>query len=161
MLWWTWVEEPFSLASWTRTLTLSLRATAWMKWRGELGGETYEEIAKAGGGIVRSVEALRTTPFQKIVEQSQKRLHQMRARGTTTVEIKTGYGLEPQLENLQLDVIDKLRSKLLNIPYSQLRWRTSYLPTGVTTDKNTSTNSAPRSWNQLPFKSVCSFVMSL
>ncbi len=74
-------------------------------------GETYEEIAKAGGGIVRSVEALRHTSVDEIVEQSQKRLHHMRGRGTTTIEIKTGYGLEPQLENIQLDVIDKLREQ--------------------------------------------------
>ncbi|MBT6179746.1 MAG: imidazolonepropionase [Deltaproteobacteria bacterium] len=72
-------------------------------------GETYEEIAKAGGGIVRSVEALRATELSSIVTQSQKRLQNMLARGTTTLEIKTGYGLEPELENLQLQVIQKLR----------------------------------------------------
>lgn len=72
-------------------------------------GETYEEIAKAGGGIVRSVEALRSTKLSEIVTQSQKRLDTMLARGTTTLEIKTGYGLEPELENLQLQVIEKLR----------------------------------------------------
>ena len=72
-------------------------------------GETYEEIAKAGGGIVRSVDALRSTDFEDILSQSQNRLRTMLARGTTTLEIKTGYGLEPELENLQLQVIEKLR----------------------------------------------------
>ena len=74
-------------------------------------GETYEEIAKAGGGIVRSVEALRHTELEDIVKESNKRLIHMRGRGTTTIEIKTGYGLEPKLENLQLEVIDALRTQ--------------------------------------------------
>lgn len=72
-------------------------------------GETYEEIAKAGGGIVRSVEALRSTELNDIVSQSQNRLETMMSRGTTTIEIKTGYGLEPELENIQLQVIERLR----------------------------------------------------
>jgi len=75
-------------------------------------GETYEQIAKAGGGIVRSVEALRTTDLADIVSQSQLRLRTMLSRGTTTLEVKTGYGLEPELENLQLSAIECLRETL-------------------------------------------------
>ena len=121
-------------------------------------GETYEEIAKAGGGLLG--QSRHPLPFQKLVEQSQKRLHQMRARGTTTVEIKTGYGLSHNWKTCSW--MSSTRSGAApEHSILRLRWHTSYLPTGVTTDKNTSTNSAPRSWNQQPSKSVCSFVTSL
>lgn len=71
-------------------------------------GETYEEIARAGGGIVRSVAALRQVTVAQLVEESRPRLLGMLARGTTTCEIKTGYGLEPELEKRQLAAIQVL-----------------------------------------------------
>jgi imidazolonepropionase len=62
-----------------------------------LAGATYEEVARAGGGIVSSVRALREASEDALVRQSLPRLDALIAEGVTTVEIKSGYGLD--LEN--------------------------------------------------------------
>ena len=62
-----------------------------------LAGATYEEVAKAGGGIVSSVKALRAASEDELVRQSLPRLDALIAEGVTTIEIKSGYGLD--LEN--------------------------------------------------------------
>jgi imidazolonepropionase len=62
-----------------------------------LAGATYEEIARAGGGIVSTVKALRTVSEDDLVCQSEGRLQALMAEGLTTIEIKSGYGLD--LEN--------------------------------------------------------------
>ncbi len=59
-----------------------------------LQGATYEEVARAGGGIVSSVQALRAASLEGLVEQSLPRLDALIAEGVTTVEIKSGYGLD-------------------------------------------------------------------
>jgi len=74
-------------------------------------GESYEKIAAAGGGIVRSVHSLSATSEEKIVQQSTPRLKTMLAHGTTTCEVKTGYGLDPELELKQLAAIGRLAQK--------------------------------------------------
>jgi imidazolonepropionase len=62
-----------------------------------LAGATYEEVARAGGGIVSSVRSLREASEDQLVEQTLPRLDALMAEGVTTVEIKSGYGLD--LEN--------------------------------------------------------------
>jgi imidazolonepropionase len=62
-----------------------------------LAGATYEEVARAGGGIVSSVRSLREASEDALVEQTLPRLDALMAEGVTTVEIKSGYGLD--LEN--------------------------------------------------------------
>ncbi|WP_428426357.1 imidazolonepropionase [Pararhizobium sp.] len=62
-----------------------------------LAGATYEEVARAGGGIVSSVRSLREASEDELVAQSLPRLDALMAEGVTTVEIKSGYGLD--LEN--------------------------------------------------------------
>ena len=62
-----------------------------------LAGATYEEVARAGGGIVSSVKALRAASEDEVVRQSLPRLDALLAEGVTTVEMKSGYGLD--LEN--------------------------------------------------------------
>jgi imidazolonepropionase len=62
-----------------------------------LSGATYEEVAKAGGGIVSSVKALRAASEDELVRQSLPRLDALISEGVTTIEIKSGYGLD--LEN--------------------------------------------------------------
>lgn len=62
-----------------------------------LAGASYEEVARAGGGIVSSVKALRAASEADLVAQSAPRLVALAAEGVTTVEIKSGYGLD--LEN--------------------------------------------------------------
>lgn len=59
-----------------------------------LEGATYEQISKAGGGIVSTVGAVRAASEADLVAQSAPRLRQLIAEGVTTVEIKSGYGLD-------------------------------------------------------------------
>jgi imidazolonepropionase len=59
-----------------------------------LRGATYEEIARAGGGIVSSVKALREANEDRLVRETLPRLDALVAEGVTTVEIKSGYGLD-------------------------------------------------------------------
>ena len=67
-----------------------------------LEGATYEEIARAGGGIVSTVAATRAAREEVLVAQSLSRLDQLIAEGVTTVEIKSGYGLDLATEARQL-----------------------------------------------------------
>jgi imidazolonepropionase len=59
-----------------------------------LAGATYEEVARAGGGIVSSVKALRAASEDDLVAQSLPRLDALIAEGATTIEVKSGYGLD-------------------------------------------------------------------
>ena len=59
-----------------------------------LNGASYEEIARAGGGIVSTVNAVRQASLEDLVNQSRPRLNQLMSEGVTTVEIKSGYGLD-------------------------------------------------------------------
>lgn len=67
-----------------------------------LGGATYEEIARAGGGILSTVKATRAASEEELVAQALPRLDALLAEGVTTVEIKSGYGLELETEARQL-----------------------------------------------------------
>lgn len=61
-------------------------------------GKSYLEIMEAGGGIVSTVKATRKASLAELKSQTRKRLQTMFAHGTTTVEAKTGYGLEMETE---------------------------------------------------------------
>jgi imidazolonepropionase len=61
-------------------------------------GATYEEIAKAGGGIASTVKATREASTDELRDQSRRRLHALMAGGVTTVEVKSGYGLDTASE---------------------------------------------------------------
>src|SRR3954470_5817806 len=63
-----------------------------------LEGATYEEIARAGGGIASTVKATRAASLEELVEESRPRLRALMAGGVTTVEIKSGYGLDIETE---------------------------------------------------------------
>ena len=71
-------------------------------------GETYQQIAAAGGGIAATVSATRSATVPTLVEQSQYRLDTMLALGTTTAEVKTGYGLDASSEMKLLRAIERL-----------------------------------------------------
>ena len=73
-----------------------------------LSGATYEEIARAGGGIVSTVKAVRAASPDDLYEQSAPRLKAMLAQGVTTVEIKSGYGLDTKSELKMLRVAKRL-----------------------------------------------------
>ena len=63
-----------------------------------LAGASYEEIAAAGGGIAATVKATRAASLDELVEASRPRLRALMAGGVTTVEIKSGYGLDIETE---------------------------------------------------------------
>jgi imidazolonepropionase len=72
-------------------------------------GRTYEEIAQAGGGIALSARRLQQTTTHELVRQALQFLNEFAAHGTTTVEVKTGYGLDLTPEMKILKVIRQLR----------------------------------------------------
>ncbi len=74
----------------------------------KLKGMTYLEILKAGGGILKTVRETRNAPLEKLVKNGKKILDRMMSYGTTTVEVKTGYGLTTQSEIKQLKAIQIL-----------------------------------------------------
>jgi len=71
-------------------------------------GATYEEIAAAGGGIVSTVRATAAGTVDELVAAARPRLELMAREGTTTVEIKSGYGLDRDAEMGQLEAADRL-----------------------------------------------------
>lgn len=73
-----------------------------------LNGATYEEIARAGGGIISTVNAVRNASEADLYEQSAGRLKAMLAEGVTAVEIKSGYGLDTENELKMLRVARQL-----------------------------------------------------
>jgi imidazolonepropionase len=73
-------------------------------------GRSYLDILAAGGGILRTTNALRNLSEAEIFAESAKRLEQVMKTGVTTVEIKTGYGLDLENELKMLRVIDQLKS---------------------------------------------------
>lgn len=68
-----------------------------------LAGASYEEVARAGGGIVSTMHATRAASEAALVEAALPRLDALIAEGVTTVEIKSGYGLalQPELKSLR------------------------------------------------------------
>jgi imidazolonepropionase len=76
--------------------------------RRRLAGETYAQIAEAGGGIVSTVRATRDASEDALVDQALPRLDEMLACGTTTCEIKSGYGLALESELTMLRAIGRM-----------------------------------------------------
>lgn len=73
-----------------------------------LAGASYEEISRAGGGIVSSVKATRAASDEDLLRASLRRLDHLLAEGVTTVEIKSGYGLDLDSEMKTLRVARSL-----------------------------------------------------
>jgi imidazolonepropionase len=73
-----------------------------------LADASYEEIARQGGGIVSTVTATRSASEDELVTQSLPRLHCLIAEGVTTVEIKSGYGLDLETEARMLRTARRL-----------------------------------------------------
>ena len=86
-----------------------------------LGGATYEDIARAGGGIVSSVKATRAASEVDLYASALTRLAGLTATGVTTVEIKSGYGLDRETELKMLRVARRIGRE------AGVRVRTSYL----------------------------------
>ncbi len=75
-------------------------------WR--LAGASYLDIAKRGGGINTTVRTVREATSRELARQTRLRLQRALASGVTTLEIKTGYGLDTATELRCLEVIDQL-----------------------------------------------------
>ena len=82
------------------------------EFRRRLHGESYEAIARAGGGILSSVRATRAASEQELFEQSAPRARGLAAEGVTTIEIKSGYGLDLASELKMLRVARRIGSEL-------------------------------------------------
>jgi len=74
-------------------------------------GATYQEIAQQGGGILNTVSRVRAAQKKELKQQTAKYLDGMLRHGTTTVEIKSGYGLEMQSEIKMLEAIRELQTE--------------------------------------------------
>jgi imidazolonepropionase len=77
-----------------------------------LQGVSYAEIAAAGGGIASTVRATRTASEEELFASAERRLQQLLKDGVTTVEIKSGYGLDLANERKMLRVARQLGEKL-------------------------------------------------
>jgi imidazolonepropionase len=75
-------------------------------------GKTYEQIASAGGGIVNTVSAVRKTPKAKLKSLAKERMWSSISFGVTTLEIKSGYGLDTENEIKMLEVIYELDKEM-------------------------------------------------
>lgn len=73
-----------------------------------LAGATYEKIAEKGGGIVSSVEGVRNASEDELIDKVSQRMDRFIAGGTTTIEAKSGYGLDTESELKSLSVIHKV-----------------------------------------------------
>src|SRR5918993_3958475 len=73
-----------------------------------LKGASYEEIARAGGGIVSTVKATRAASEDELVASALPRLDHLIAEGCTTIEIKSGYGLDLDTEARMLRAARRL-----------------------------------------------------
>lgn len=86
-----------------------------------LNGASYADIAKAGGGILSTVSATRSASDDALLEQTAPRLENLMAEGVTTIEIKSGYGLDTESELKMLRVAKKLGE------WHPVRVRTTFL----------------------------------
>ena len=76
-----------------------------------LQGKTYMQILAAGGGILSTVQATRACSLEELIRETRPRLHQAFIHGTTTMEVKTGYGLDLATELKQLQAILELNTE--------------------------------------------------
>ncbi|MBL8893364.1 MAG: imidazolonepropionase [Rhizobiales bacterium] len=77
-----------------------------------LNGVSYAEIAKAGGGILSTVKATRAASEAELLASATTRLENLLAEGVTTIEIKSGYGLDVETEMKMLKVARELGKRL-------------------------------------------------
>lgn len=74
-----------------------------------LEGNTYKDILESGGGILQTVQATRKATAQELFDLAQRRIDDLIEWGTTTIEIKSGYGLDTENELKILRVIKRLQ----------------------------------------------------
>jgi imidazolonepropionase len=89
----------------THTIFGGNRANEWLR---RLKGESYLSILKSGGGIIDTVNQTRELQRYQMLEETNVKLDRMLKSGTTTVEIKSGYGLDHNTEIRMLEVANEL-----------------------------------------------------
>ncbi len=82
------------------------------EWESRLNGVSYQEIARAGGGILSSVRNTRAASEDELLMSAEKRLCRLMKEGVTTIEIKSGYGLDQESELKMLRVARQLGHRL-------------------------------------------------
>jgi imidazolonepropionase len=82
------------------------------EWEARLNGASYEDIARQGGGIMSTVRATRAASEDELLRQSAPRIAALLAEGVTTLEIKSGYGLDLESEAKMLRVARRIGSLL-------------------------------------------------
>jgi imidazolonepropionase len=82
------------------------------EWEARLNGATYEDIARAGGGIMSTVRATRAASEDELLQASLPRIRALLAEGVTTLEIKSGYGLDLATEAKMLRVARRVGALL-------------------------------------------------
>jgi imidazolonepropionase len=85
------------------------------EWEQRLAGADYGDIARAGGGIMSTVKATRSSSAGELIASARDRLRALMRSGVTTVEIKTGYGLDTATELRLLNAIKALGSEPVRI----------------------------------------------
>ncbi|MFC6618873.1 imidazolonepropionase [Deinococcus radiophilus] len=78
-------------------------------WDAKLSGATYEEILARGGGIRSTMRATAAATVDELVALARPRLAALRCSGATTIEVKSGYGLDPEAELRMLRAVRELR----------------------------------------------------
>lgn len=78
----------------------------------KINGLSYEQIAARGGGILNSSDLLHETPEDELYRQSVARVREMMSKGSTAIEIKSGYGLNPADELKMLRVIKRIKESV-------------------------------------------------
>jgi imidazolonepropionase len=106
-------SDKFVLPGWCDSHThIVFAATREEEFADRINGLTYEEIALRGGGILNSARKLAAMSEDALFETALERVHQMIAKGTTSIEIKSGYGLSLKNEIKMLRVIQRLKQQL-------------------------------------------------
>ena len=76
-----------------------------------LNGATYEEVARAGGGIISTVKATRSASVEELIAQALPRVDAMLAEGAALIEVKSGYGLDRETELNMLRAVRALQDR--------------------------------------------------
>jgi len=100
------VVLPGFVDSHTHLVFAESRAVEYEK---RIAGATYEQIARSGGGILSSVRKLRSASAERLKAAAHARLLEFAAHGTTTLEAKSGYGLDLSSEMKTLEILSELR----------------------------------------------------
>ena len=91
----------------THTVFAGSRAN---EFKQKLNGTSYEEISISGGGINATVNAVKNSTFEELINLAKPRINNFISQGVTTLEIKSGYGLDLENEMKLLKVINKLNA---------------------------------------------------